>query len=88
MLSKYYTPETCQVLSAADEGVVQGLNPNFALNFCEKGRGEQRVVINALLALTIKNVEGRVNGVMKRVIVVGTGAGGAVARAGVSITWF
>lgn len=35
--------------------------------------------MNALLALTIKNVEGRVNGVMKRVIVVGTGAGGAVA---------
>lgn len=36
MLSKYYTPETCQVLSAADEGVVQGLNPNFSLNFCER----------------------------------------------------
>lgn len=35
-LSEYYTPDTCLVLSAADEGVVQGLNPNIKINFTER----------------------------------------------------
>lgn len=35
-LAEYYTRETCQVLSAADEGVVQGLNPNIRMNFTER----------------------------------------------------
>jgi hypothetical protein len=32
-LSEYYTSETCQVLSAADEGVVQGLNHCIKMRF-------------------------------------------------------
>lgn len=32
-LSKYYAPETCKVLSAADEGVVFGLNENLDMKF-------------------------------------------------------
>ena len=32
-LAEYYTLETCQVLSAADEGVVQGLNPKMKMSF-------------------------------------------------------
>lgn len=32
-LSNYYTSETCKILSAADEGVVQGLNENIHMNF-------------------------------------------------------
>ncbi len=35
-LSHYYLPETCRILSAADEGVVQGLNENIHLNFTER----------------------------------------------------
>lgn len=35
-LSKYYSPETCIVLSAADEGVVSGLNENMNLQFKER----------------------------------------------------
>jgi hypothetical protein len=35
-LAEYYTPETCQVLSAADEGVVQGLNPTITIKFTER----------------------------------------------------
>jgi hypothetical protein len=35
-LSEYYTPETCKILSAADEGVVQGLNPNIHLIFTQR----------------------------------------------------
>jgi hypothetical protein len=30
-LAEYYSPETCKVLSAADEGVVQGLNPRIKM---------------------------------------------------------
>jgi len=33
VLSDYYYPDTCKVLSAADEGVVQGLNPNLKMVF-------------------------------------------------------
>lgn len=35
-LAKYYTSETCIVLSAADEGVVQGLNPKIIMKFTER----------------------------------------------------
>ncbi len=35
-LSKYYNDNTCRVLSAADEGVVQGLNPNYKMMFQER----------------------------------------------------
>jgi len=35
-LSSYYTAMTCKILSAVDEGVVQGLNPNINLNFTER----------------------------------------------------
>ena len=32
-LARDYNPPTCQILSAADEGVVQGLNPNLSMSF-------------------------------------------------------
>lgn len=35
-LSKYYSPETCLILSAADEGVVKGLNPNITMKFKDR----------------------------------------------------
>jgi len=35
-LSKYYTREACMVLSAADEGVVSGLNENVDMQFKER----------------------------------------------------
>jgi hypothetical protein len=35
-LSNYYTPETCRILSAADEGVVQGLNENIHMKFTQR----------------------------------------------------
>ena len=35
-LAEYYTPDTCQVLSAADEGVVQGLNPHVKIKFTKR----------------------------------------------------
>jgi hypothetical protein len=35
-LSKYYNDKTCQALSATDEGVVRGLNPNFKMTFQER----------------------------------------------------
>lgn len=35
-LSKYYSPEACMVLSAADEGVVRGLNENMDMQFKER----------------------------------------------------
>ncbi|WP_414470269.1 L-2-amino-thiazoline-4-carboxylic acid hydrolase [Methanobacterium sp. ACI-7] len=38
-LSKYYTPEACIVLSAADEGVVRGLNQNMKMEFKERITG-------------------------------------------------
>lgn len=35
-LAEYYDVDTCKILSAADEGVVQGLNPNFEIKFTER----------------------------------------------------
>lgn len=35
-LSNYYAADTCNILSAADEGVVQGLNENIHMHFTEK----------------------------------------------------
>ncbi len=35
-LAEYYTPDTCHVLSAADEGVVQGLNPHVKIKFTKR----------------------------------------------------
>ena len=35
-LSNYYSAETCQILSAADEGVVQGLNENIQMKFTQR----------------------------------------------------
>lgn len=35
-LARYYSPETCMVLSAADEGVVRGLNERVDLIFKER----------------------------------------------------
>jgi len=34
-LAEYYTIETCKIISAVDEGVVQGLNPKFNMIFTE-----------------------------------------------------
>jgi hypothetical protein len=48
-LSKYYSPESCMVLSAADEGVVHGLNDNVKMKFKEritKGSSECIACIN------------------------------------------
>ncbi|MDI9623452.1 MAG: hypothetical protein QFX38_01015 [Methanothermobacter sp.] len=41
-LSKYYSPEACMVLSAADEGVVHGLNKNLDMQF------KHRITIGSL----------------------------------------
>jgi len=52
-LSKYYTPESCIVLSAADEGVVRGLNENLDMKFKERiteGSSECRACINEVKA--------------------------------------
>lgn len=35
-LSSYYTVRTCQILSAADAGVVQGLNRNIQMKFTQR----------------------------------------------------
>ncbi|WP_455392978.1 L-2-amino-thiazoline-4-carboxylic acid hydrolase [[Eubacterium] cellulosolvens] len=35
-LAKYYTSEACLILSAADEGVVKGLNPKISMAFEER----------------------------------------------------
>lgn len=35
-LSKYYSSEACMILSAADEGVVRGLNENVNMQFKER----------------------------------------------------
>jgi L-2-amino-thiazoline-4-carboxylic acid hydrolase len=35
-LSEYYRPDTCRILSAADEGVVQGLNSKIKIKFQER----------------------------------------------------
>lgn len=35
-LASYYSSETCRILSAADEGVVQGLNPKIKMVFKER----------------------------------------------------
>ena len=35
-LSKHYSPESCIILSAADEGVVRGLNENMSMQFKER----------------------------------------------------
>ncbi len=35
-LSKYYTPQTCSILSYADKGVLKGLNKNMDLEFAER----------------------------------------------------
>jgi len=48
-LSKYYSPEACMVLSAADEGVVHGLNENISMEFKERiteGASECMACIN------------------------------------------
>jgi hypothetical protein len=34
-LAEHYTPLTCEVLSATDEGIIQGLQPNSKLQFKE-----------------------------------------------------
>jgi len=38
-LSSHYSEEACLVLSAADEGVVAGLNPNLAMRFEQRMTG-------------------------------------------------
>lgn len=48
-LSNYYSPETCKILSAADEGVVQGLNENIHMKFTQRmteGYGKCEACIN------------------------------------------
>ncbi len=35
-LAREYNPQTCHVLSAADEGVLQGLNPNIQMEFTQR----------------------------------------------------
>lgn len=54
-LADYYSPDTCLVLSATDEGVVQGLNPQLSMKF------DQRMAAGAsccLAPITLK--EGKV----------------------------
>ena len=35
-LAEHYTPDACMILSAADEGVVKGLNPKISMAFEER----------------------------------------------------
>ncbi len=52
-LSKYYSPEACMILSAADEGVVRGLNENMSMEFKERiteGASECIAYINEVRA--------------------------------------
>ncbi|BDZ69793.1 L-2-amino-thiazoline-4-carboxylic acid hydrolase [Methanobacterium petrolearium] len=51
-LSEYYTHDTCLVLSAADEGVVHGLNPRINMKFTE------RITEGAPCCLASINMEG------------------------------
>jgi hypothetical protein len=44
-LAGHYTPEACEVLSAADEGVVSGLNPKLAMRFVQRMTGGSAVCI-------------------------------------------
>jgi hypothetical protein len=37
-LSQHYTPLTCEVISAMDEGVVSGLNPSMSMRFDVRNR--------------------------------------------------
>jgi len=39
-LAEYYTIETCKIISAVDEGVVQGLNHNYNMIFTEWMTGD------------------------------------------------
>ena len=39
-LAEYYTLETCKIISAVDEGVIQGLNPDYNMNFTEWMTGD------------------------------------------------
>ena len=48
-LSKYYSHEVCIILSAADEGVVHGLNENMNMQFKKRiteGASECTACIN------------------------------------------
>jgi predicted ArsR family transcriptional regulator len=48
-LAVQYTPETCEVMSAADKGVLKGLNSNMDLEFIERiteGAEECKACIN------------------------------------------
>lgn len=50
-LSNYYNSKTCRILSAADEGVVQGLNENIHLNFIERmTEGPSKCVARIILS--------------------------------------
>lgn len=50
-LSEYYTSDTCRILSAADEGVVQGLNPHIKMKF------RKRITEGALCCLAALQLE-------------------------------
>ncbi len=52
-LSKYYSSETCMILSATDEGMVRGLNGNMSMEFKERiteGASECIACINEVRA--------------------------------------
>ena len=57
-LSQYYSPDACEVLSAADEGVVQGLNPKIKMRFVERMTSGQRNCIARIDVSEIEQVSG------------------------------
>lgn len=42
-LAEYYTVETCKIISAVDEGVIQGLNPHYNMHFTEYMTGDSNI---------------------------------------------
>lgn len=52
-LSKYYSPESCIILSAADEGVVRGLNENMGMQFKERITEGARECIACIMEVKI-----------------------------------
>lgn len=58
-LAEYYSPDTCLVLSATDEGVVQGLNPLISMKFGQRmAAGSECCLANIRLEKEIVSEEG------------------------------
>ncbi len=57
-LSQYYSADACAVLSAADEGVVQGLNPRIEMRFVDRMTSGNRNCVARIDLAEMKEVGG------------------------------